>query len=211
MGIGAILGTAVQGYNAYQQHKTAKEAKTNVQNPISWSEATRRATDLNDATYDQSLRNTLNQLRGGQYGSISRGFFGQLPGAALEQYAAIGVEEARQNAINNTASQMYNSSQGIYANQMKTALNEQQQAGNAMTGTVQSIAGLPASFDFSGFKNNSASPVAASGNGQAYNFPGLGQSINQFPSEQSNVDPYFESFYKRLKSSGGSYTDPYGG
>jgi hypothetical protein len=63
---------------------------------LGWDEAMRRATETLSPIYDERMQQTL---AGVDKDLISRGFFGQLPGAALAGSRAAEVERAKAAAI----------------------------------------------------------------------------------------------------------------
>jgi hypothetical protein len=75
---------------------------------LGWDEAMRRATETLTPIYDERLQKTL---EGVDKELIARGFFGQLPGAALAGARAADVERAKAAAIAALGGQMQSQSE----------------------------------------------------------------------------------------------------
>ena len=75
---------------------------------LGWDEAMRRATETLSPIYDERMQQTL---AGVDKDLISRGFFGQLPGAALAGSRAADVERAKAAAIASLGGQMQSQSE----------------------------------------------------------------------------------------------------
>src|SRR5690606_11820621 len=86
---------------------------------VSYDEAVQRAQQALNPIYQQALQETLRDV---QQDAMRRGFFGQLPGAALSQDAAARIESGRAAAIANLAQQMVGQSLDA-ADRKSTRLN----------------------------------------------------------------------------------------
>lgn len=75
---------------------------------LSWDEARQRAQESLNPIYDEQMENTLNNV---DQELISRGFFGQLPGAVLSGARATDVERARASQTASLAAQMQGQSE----------------------------------------------------------------------------------------------------
>lgn len=75
---------------------------------LGWDEAMRQATETLSPIYDERMQQTLRNV---DKELIQRGFFGQLPGAALAGSRAADVERAKAAAIASLGSQMQTQSQ----------------------------------------------------------------------------------------------------
>ena len=75
---------------------------------LGWDEAMRQATETLNPIYDERMQQTLANL---DKDLISRGFFGQTPGAALAGSRAADVERAKAAAIASLGGQMHGQSQ----------------------------------------------------------------------------------------------------
>lgn len=75
---------------------------------LGWDEAMRQATETLNPIYDERMQQTLRNV---DKELIQRGFFGQLPGAALAGSRAADVERAKAAAIASLGGQMQTQSQ----------------------------------------------------------------------------------------------------
>lgn len=75
---------------------------------LGWDEAMRQATETLSPIYDERMQQTLGNV---DTDLIQRGFFGQLPGAALAGSRAAEVERAKAAAIASLGGQMQSQSQ----------------------------------------------------------------------------------------------------
>ena len=75
---------------------------------LGWDEAMRQATETLNPIYDERMQQTLGNV---DKELIQRGFFGQLPGAALAGSRAADVERAKAAAIASLGGQMQTQSQ----------------------------------------------------------------------------------------------------
>ena len=75
---------------------------------LGWDEAMKRATETLSPIYDERMQQTLGNV---DTDLIQRGFFGQLPGAALAGSRAAEVERAKAAAIASLGGQMQSQSQ----------------------------------------------------------------------------------------------------
>ncbi len=75
---------------------------------LGWDEAMRQATETLNPIYDERMQQTLGNV---DKELIQRGFFGQLPGAALAGSRAADVERAKAAAIASLGGQMQSQSQ----------------------------------------------------------------------------------------------------
>jgi hypothetical protein len=75
---------------------------------LGWDEAMKRATETLSPIYDERMQQTLGNV---DTDLIQRGFFGQLPGAALAGSRAADVERAKAAAIASLGGQMQTQSQ----------------------------------------------------------------------------------------------------
>lgn len=74
---------------------------------LSWDEALKRATGQVSPQYNQAMTKTMDNL---QQDLVSRGFFGQVPGAVLQASTAAQIEADKQGSISNLANQLVNQS-----------------------------------------------------------------------------------------------------
>lgn len=111
-------------------------------------EATQMAQEALNPLFDEQLQNTLRQV---DLHNIRRGFFGQVPGAALSGARAADVERSRAAATANLAQQMFGQSQ--QAALQAAALAQQQwqnQAQNVFRGIGTGLAGAQLSAELTG-------------------------------------------------------------
>lgn len=100
---------------------------------VSYDEAVQRAQEALNPIYQQALQETLRDV---QQDAMRRGFFGQLPGAALSQDAAARLEAGRSSAVANLAQQMVGQSLDAALRQQALA---QQYALAAMQSRQQAV------------------------------------------------------------------------
>lgn len=85
-----------------------------------YAESVTQASNELTPQYDTQMKESLDQTN---QGLMSRGFFGQAPGAALAQEAAAKVLTAKNNAINQMANQFYQTGQDRQLQQKQLGMN----------------------------------------------------------------------------------------
>ena len=117
---------------------------------LGWDEAMRQATETLNPIYDERMQQTLGNV---DKELIQRGFFGQLPGAALAGSRAADVERAKAAAIASLGGQMQSQSQDQALAQQRLAaewaMNQsalwnqtQSQKMNTLLGSMDYMTGL---------------------------------------------------------------------
>lgn len=136
---GTIFGIG-QGLGLWGQPKTSKaSASAPAAVPgLSYEEALRQAGDVLNPLYDERLQQSLREV---DRHNIARGFFGQLPGAALARSTAADIERARAGQIAGLAQQMIGQSQQAALQQQQLALQQAAQQSQARQGTFGNLLG----------------------------------------------------------------------
>jgi len=120
-----IIGTIATVGSAYNQYKQGKEAQKAMEKaaanaqPISWNEALQRAQDINNPIWNDQIKNTLQQQN---YANMSRGFYGQAPGDAINAEILNDLETSRINAINDLAQRIQSNSAFSAQNEFNNAV-----------------------------------------------------------------------------------------
>ncbi|MFZ5650153.1 MAG: hypothetical protein ACOY4I_04775 [Bacillota bacterium] len=128
-----LLSQALQGTNMDMGSifEQIKGYFPTVQMPptLSFVEAQARAKGQLDPLYDDTLKKTLEAV---DESNIRRGFFGQMPGAALSRSTAADIENRRIGAINSLANNLVGKSESDAKAQQQIALQQQQHQANLL-------------------------------------------------------------------------------
>lgn len=153
---------------------------------LSYDEAVQRAQQALNPIYQQALQETLRDV---QQDVMRRGFFGQLPGAALSQDAAARIESGRAAAIANLANQMVGQS-------LDAALRQQALAQQYALAAMQSRQQAVPQFVQTGIKLLETFPqlltrqVLSDAQDAVQNLPGLPTTGETTPA-LSNITPTY--------------------
>lgn len=117
---GSIYGIG-QGLGLWGQPKTSSGSASGAAPGLSYDEALRQAGDVLNPMYDERLQQSLQEV---DRHNIARGFFGQLPGAALSRSTAADIERSRAGQIAGLAQQMIGQSQQAALQQQQLAIQQ---------------------------------------------------------------------------------------
>ncbi len=101
------------------QRRAMQQAQEMAPPTLTLDEATDQAKGVLNPLYDQQLQDTLRQV---DQHNLQRGFYGQLPGAALSRSTASEVERSRAGQIASLAQQMQGQSQQQALQQQQLAM-----------------------------------------------------------------------------------------
>lgn len=158
---------------------------------LSMDQAIQQAKSALNPIYDNNVQQSTHNL---ENNLISRGFFGQLPGAALETYNAGQINNQRAAAIANLAAQLQGQSASQAAQASSSAVQQAQAALNAPIQIGQGLQSFQQAFPTTwqhAFGNNASKVIQHAGSVAAQGTNPVSTQPVQHPQPTTfNSNPY---------------------